>query len=434
MAAFWLLGLINNSAYVIMIAGANDISDGSVGLVYFCAIFPTLLVKLTCPYWFHYTSYNVRMWAIAVLMGSAYTTVAFSSRRALQLLGVVFSALQGGLGEASCLAMCTFFDSRAAITFWSSGTGFAGVAGYTWVGVLHILLGFTFRTTLLIANATAVGWLVVYYMLLQPQTRAKRRVEGVVSLEARSSSEQLQALEQDVLSSEIPQHDDSSCVLERRPAESLLLLLPSRSLDLGPASPSKHSQGVLAPQATTQRMNWRERYQRTIDLWPYMVPLTLVYFAEYAMQSGTWTAIGFPTDNATARHQFYEVSNWCYQIGVFVSRSSGLLYQADRTILWIMPGLQLGLLFFFLAVAVLHFWYNWWLLVPCFITGLLGGAVYVNAFTLLSREVQPCLQEFSLAAASLADSVGIALADICGVLIQGCLFKANGLSGADFSC
>lgn len=27
-------------------------------------------------------------------------------------------------------------------------------------------------------------------------------------------------------------------------------------------------------------------------LWPYMVPLALVYFAEYAMQSGAWTAIG----------------------------------------------------------------------------------------------------------------------------------------------
>lgn len=125
------------------------------------------------------------------------------------------------------------------------------------------------------------------------------------------------------------------------------------------------------------------------------------------------------------------------------------------------------------------------------LAGLLGGAVYVNAFTLLSREVEPRLREFSLAAASLADSVGIALADICGVLIQvychlsylrilrlcitvdgstrhrcrdwhllddahqlnmlslyrllpqfsgvfrcmqGCLFKANGLSGADFTC
>ena len=50
--------------------------------------------------------------------------------------------------------------------------------------------------------------------------------------------------------------------------------------------------------------------------------------------------------------------------------------------------------------------------------GLLGGAVYVNAFTLLAKEVEPSLREFSLAAASLADSVGIALADICGILVQ----------------
>ena len=59
-------------------------------------------------------------------MSAAYTTVAFSRDVGWQLLGVVLSAVQGGLGEASCLAMCTFFDSRAAITLWSSGTGFAG--------------------------------------------------------------------------------------------------------------------------------------------------------------------------------------------------------------------------------------------------------------------------------------------------------------------
>ena len=70
--------------------------------------------------------YGPRMWCIAVLMSAAYTMVAFGRTRGWQLLGVVFSALQGGLGEASCLAMCTFFDSRSAITFWASGTGFAG--------------------------------------------------------------------------------------------------------------------------------------------------------------------------------------------------------------------------------------------------------------------------------------------------------------------
>ena len=43
--------LILCAVYVIMIAGANDISSGAVGLVYFCAVFPALLVKISAPYW-----------------------------------------------------------------------------------------------------------------------------------------------------------------------------------------------------------------------------------------------------------------------------------------------------------------------------------------------------------------------------------------------
>lgn len=44
--------------------------------------------------------------------------------------------------------------------------------------------------------------------------------------------------------------------------------------------------------------------------------------------------------------------------------------------------------------------------------------MYVNAFTLISHQVDPLLREFSLAAASLGDSLGIAFADIAGILIQ----------------
>ena len=54
----------------------------------------------------------------------------------------------------------------------------------------------------------------------------------------------------------------------------------------------------------------------------------------------------------------------------------------------------------------------------CCYAGVLGGAVYVNAFTLLAKEVEPSLREFSMSTASLADSVGIALADLCGILVQ----------------
>lgn len=50
-------------------------------------------------------------------------------------------------------------------------------------------------------------------------------------------------------------------------------------------------------------------------------------------QSGTWTAIGFPTEDLLARQRFYAASNWCYQAGVFVSRSSGLVYQVCSGVL-----------------------------------------------------------------------------------------------------
>ena len=46
-------------------------------------------------------------------------------------------------------------------------------------------------------------------------------------------------------------------------------------------------------------MGWSERLRHTLHLWPYMVPLISVYFAEYAMQTGTWTAIGWSPARAS---------------------------------------------------------------------------------------------------------------------------------------
>lgn len=50
--------------------------------------------------------------------------------------------------------------------------------------------------------------------------------------------------------------------------------------------------------------------------------------------------------------------------------------------------------------------------------------MYVNAFTLISCQVDPSRREFSLAAASLGDSLGIVFADIAGILIQVLLVSA----------
>lgn len=193
--------------------------------------------------------------------------------------------------------------------------------------------------------------------------------------------------------------------------------------------------GAADKLAKMYSMPWRERCHRTMALWPYMIPLFTVYFAEYTLQTGAWSAIGFPVEDVQARNRFYKTAGWLYQAGVFVSRSSGLLFQATRPVLWIMPGVQMILLVFFSLDAWWHFWYNSSLYIACFIVGLIGGAVYVNGFTLLSKEVEPAYCEFSLTAASIADSFGTAMADLAGILVQGCLFRLNHLQeSATFAC
>ncbi|CAM9852418.1 unnamed protein product [Choristocarpus tenellus] len=157
------------------------------------------------------------------------------------------------------------------------------------------------------------------------------------------------------------------------------------------------------------------------------------------MQTGAWSAIGFPVTSEDARQSFYQYANWSYQAGVFISRTSGLIFRLSRVQLWIPPTLQVLLLIFFCKVAVSHscFWYDNRLLVPCFGAGLLGGLGYVNAFRLVA-EAHPGppkeVKELALAAASIGDSIGIVMSDIAGVFVQACIYKENNISGAWGTC
>ena len=58
--------------------------------------------------------------------------------------------------------------------------------------------------------------------------------------------------------------------------------------------------------------------------------------------------------------------------------------------------------------------------------------MYVGAFTLINVEIpKGPLREFSLAAASVADSFGIVFSDLLGIAIQSQLYSMHGLDGGD---
>lgn len=411
LVAFWVLGFVNNLGYVVMIAGAQEIAAGGVGLVYFFDIFPALLVKLSGPYWFHRVSYRTRTLLGALWMLLSFVVVAFGAHSlALQLLGVALSGLQSGMMEASFLAMASLFDSQTCLTCWASGTGLAGVGGYAWVAILHLKLGLSFATTLLLAAAVFPLLYVLTFTLLLDTSQLPQSPSQCPGFYYTAIPEAPEAAE------------DAPSIAPATAAK-------HKKLDDANDNVVVHAQPLHTAAAD---MTIQEKARFTLTLAPYTLPLVVVYFAEYTMQTGVWSTIGFPVaTSAAARAQFYSAAGLAYQSGVFVSRSSGVLCQATRAVLFLMPALQTALLVLFTLVSAYHVLYSWSLLVTlCFGAGLLGGGVYVNAFTLLSREVRPDRVEFALSAASVGDTIGIMLADCAGLVLQGCLYSVNGIPGA----
>lgn len=150
-----------------------------------------------------------------------------------------------------------------------------------------------------------------------------------------------------------------------------------------------------------------------------MLPLLLVYIAEYTINQGVSPTLLFPLDKSPFKHYraFYPAYNAIYQVGVFISRSStpflrvhnlylpSLLQVANLTLL------TLHSLFNFIPSVYLIFVIIFW-------EGLLGGLVYVNTFAEISDRVPKEDREFSLGATTVSDSGGICIAGFLGMIFE----------------
>ncbi|CAJ1443808.1 unnamed protein product [Effrenium voratum] len=385
-----------------MNAGANNINEAGIALVYLANVLPSLLMKITGPYWFHYVSYRCRIRTLAVLMVITLVTVAWGRDPHVKLLGVAICSLASGVGEASMLAMASFYDPKPCLAAWSSGTGFAGIAGYVW-SLAFDGMDLCFQVQLMVALWIPIAWLLTFFKLLGPPWIDKERQTADAALE------ECQA----VGAGESPSSDDSESAISE-----------------GSAS-TEHSESEVA----TGKLTSKERFTFILSLWPYTLPLFVVYAAEYTIQSGFWAAMGFPVTNHTSRVHWYKWSNFTYQVGVFISRSLFVLICKSRKILWTGAGLQIVMAVFFGLAATKPFG-NWWLLAPAFVTGLLGGGVYVGAFSLIAQEQHPAYVELALSSASVADTFGMILANVLGLIAQGCIFGQMQITDTkpDFTC
>uniref|UniRef100_A0A8C5PXU7 Battenin n=1 Tax=Leptobrachium leishanense TaxID=445787 RepID=A0A8C5PXU7_9ANUR len=192
-SAFWLLGLCNNFAYVVMLSAAHDIlrtetnetstlnashstpydcNPISTSAVLLADILPTLLIKFTAPLYIHWIPYNYRVCLCILTAAASFLIVSFSTQVAVSLLGVVFASVSSGLGEITFLSLTAFFQSDV-VSYWSSGTGGAGIfgslsyLGLTWAGMSP-------RNSLLLMLIIPAVLLISYFFLMLPPSSLPR--------------------------------------------------------------------------------------------------------------------------------------------------------------------------------------------------------------------------------------------------------------------
>ena len=325
---------------------------------------------------------------LAVALSPATTT---ADSIAAKIAGIVLANISSAAGEVNFLSL-THFYGPFSLAAWGSGTGGAGLIGAGAYALATTALGISVRATLLTSALLPVIMLLSFFALLprSPLKNARRK--------------------------EISHQGLAHGMDEDRTAETAGLLNQAES-DNATTSPTTSKTSTTA-QKFVSDLRTKLLRARTLLL-PYMLPLFLVYVAEYTINQGVAPTLLFPLPETPFTHYraFYPTYGALYQLGVFISRSSLALFRI-RT-LYTPSLLQLANLALLTTQALIPFLPNvYFVFGIVFWEGLLGGLVYVSTYAAVREEVEEGEREFSLGAVSVSDSAGICVAGFVGVGLE----------------
>ncbi|KAK5980559.1 Battenin [Trichostrongylus colubriformis] len=293
MISFWIFGMCNNFGFSVMLSAAQDIlsrrerspsqqnpeityricSPTSAGVVLLCNILPALLVKLMCPFVMHRIPYGIRHFVICSLQVTSLLVTAFAESVPAALIGVCVASVAGGFGETTYLGLAGHY-SKHTIATWSSGTGMAGLAGaFSYAGMTDArLLALTSTQAMLVMLVVPAVFAFTYYVVLV-RAPSIRKISVVRPSEWFTSSQ-----------SEIK------------------------------VPPNTTDDGSIQSQAQTSLI---EQLKIVKGLLKYMVPMFLVYLAEYLINQGLLEltvfdcAHGYGT-SPTSQYRWYQVSVYAF--------------------------------------------------------------------------------------------------------------------------
>eukprot|EP01063_Lacrimia_lanifica_P003336 TRINITY_DN11773_c0_g1_i2.p1 TRINITY_DN11773_c0_g1~~TRINITY_DN11773_c0_g1_i2.p1 ORF type:complete len:517 (+),score=174.48 TRINITY_DN11773_c0_g1_i2:40-1590(+) len=413
---FIALGCINNYHYCVVIAGAKAVADGFglkslMALITWAVIAGGAFVRFLNAFVLMHWTYNKKyLYAVAMTLGglgiacvAPYCGDINGLRFAVFLIGVLLIGCGSSFGEQTSLALMDSFPAKT-IGGWSSGTGMSGVAAsLVFLGLQNLDLS----TSLI--YALQIPFVLVYCMAYYAGVVLVPRVEVTVAADGEPSFTPVKNWARkwgNVDSAQLLTSDPEPANAHSVDADALAKY--DHEATWSAFRRWVHRRAPAFPYEAVRRCNTVIAFQG--------VNLFLVYIFEYAIQmaapnvfpdlstldsanvtaeaaGGCATSKGdfdFFTQNA------FVVSQFCYQLGVLLSRSSlGVVRISRVEVLTALQGVNFVCWVALAKVKALQtlcdvdeqrmytgIWMAWMVFV-----GLMGGASYVNCyFNILNKD------------------------------------------------
>jgi battenin len=391
----FLVGLINNFSYVLISVGAQALS-AQFGEKDLMPLFTFMLVSFNIPMLilnFRYlagVNSLIRIVSVCIITLLAFiamaacTSISGSWGFPVALLASLVMGMAQSIGECVNLGFLKAFPSDYIVGF-TSGTGFAGIAGSgAWlicnaIG-LHGYQVFLLFSPLIIVYFFSFLW--VY-----------RRGKNFVNVQKYSMVE-----------GPILNEESYSKSLE-------LMKEEEKKEDISNTGNSAFSMELL-------KKVWKK-------MWFWGMNLCAVYFLEYCIITGfaDRATLKYSDHSSFVKENAFVIIQFCYQFGVWMSRSSLKVFKVQKV--WIVTVLQLINWVVWWFEAEFLFLSEWGEFVLTVWVGLMGGLAYVNTGYLIlnSDDIPKEHKEASMNVVLALNNLGVLASTIFCLILDNFIMK-----------
>lgn len=381
--AVFVLGFVNNFAYVVVISSAKSIcaelkQPSLIGLIQWANVALGLISRWANAFLFTKISYSARIYAVALGFILSLLCISFAlsiGSFVLAIFSILVMGSMSALGESVCIAHLQSLSSNLTGS-WSSGTGMAGVGGALFYLLLSSILHVSNKIVFLSMAALFIFYAFAFFLTKLDPIYKPQETKGAMLI--KSSTDGFAAYE-------ALGHDD------------------------------------------IKEKGW-DRFRRVGNMISYLiVNIGLVYFLEYVISVGFAANANrkVTLDDVTGKRKRWTLENsyvilaLCYQIGVFISRSSLSILKIRR--IWILNVFQSLNFVLWLLQCYRPFLHIYVQIASMIFVGLLGGTIYVNVFYLLVSGMTGSSTSQSLPMSSLDKDLAInmaAAASLVGIMLS----------------